>query len=146
MLDITASYHCIQFQGKLMNQTWENSQKPSPWFSPNLGHQIFFQKSPPVTRYHGQLLSCTILEKTNDPILRKFSDGWTKRQTDGQTDESDFIGCCQTKVQHPKKQFQKLLPFHSSTFSSECIEYHFDFIINTWDDEWEIFAINQIFF
>ena len=27
-----------------------------------------------VTRYHGQLSSCTIPEKTNDPILRKFSD------------------------------------------------------------------------
>ena len=37
-----------------------------------------------VTRYHGQLLSCTISEETNDPILRKVSD----EQTDRQTDES----------------------------------------------------------
>ena len=29
MLYIVASYHCMQFQGKLMNQTWENGQKPS---------------------------------------------------------------------------------------------------------------------
>ena len=36
----------------------------------------------PVTRYHGQLSSCTISEKTNDSILRKFSDG----RTDGRTD------------------------------------------------------------
>ena len=26
-LDILASYHCMQFQGKLTNQPWENSQK-----------------------------------------------------------------------------------------------------------------------
>ena len=29
MLDIVASYHCMQFQGKLMKQTWENRKKPS---------------------------------------------------------------------------------------------------------------------
>ena len=29
MLDIIANYHCMQFQGKLMNQTWENDKKPS---------------------------------------------------------------------------------------------------------------------
>ena len=48
-----------------------------------------------VTRYHGQLSSCTISEKTNDPILRKFSDG----QTDGHTDKSDFIGRCPTNIE-----------------------------------------------
>ena len=47
-----------------------------------------------VTRYHGQLSSCTISEKTNDPILRKLSDRqmdrrtdrWTDRQMDGPMD------------------------------------------------------------
>ena len=29
MLDIVASYHCLQFQGRLMNQTRENGKKPS---------------------------------------------------------------------------------------------------------------------
>ena len=29
--------------------------------------------APPVTRGHGQLSSCTISEKTKDPILRKIS-------------------------------------------------------------------------
>ena len=58
MLDIVDiarhSYHCMQFQRKLMNQTWENSKKPSfgsdfgP-FCPNLGYQIFFQKSGSVS-------------------------------------------------------------------------------------------------
>ena len=51
-----------------------------------------------VTRYHGQPSPCTVSQKTNDPILRKVSDG----QTDGQTDESDFIGRCTTKVERPK--------------------------------------------
>ena len=42
MLDIVRSYHCMQFQGKLMNQTWENGKKPSFWtdfspFGPNVG-------------------------------------------------------------------------------------------------------------
>ena len=32
MLDIIASYHCMQFQGKQMKQTWENDS-----FSPNFG-------------------------------------------------------------------------------------------------------------
>ena len=49
MLDIVANYHCMQFQGKLMNQTSENVQKLSfgPDFDPfgtNSGCQIFFSK------------------------------------------------------------------------------------------------------
>ena len=48
----------------------------------------FFEKNlePSVTRYYDQLSSCTISEKTDDPILRKLSDGRTDGQTDGQTD------------------------------------------------------------
>ena len=47
ILDIVANYHCMQFQGKLMNQTWENDQKPSvrPNFGPfwpKFGPKIFF--------------------------------------------------------------------------------------------------------
>ena len=47
MLQIVASYRCMQLQGKLMSQTWENDKKPSfgtnfgP-FGPNLGHKNFF--------------------------------------------------------------------------------------------------------
>ena len=42
----------------------------------------FFFKNlvPSFTRYYGQLSLCTLSEKTNDPILRKLSEG----QTDGQ--------------------------------------------------------------
>ena len=44
---------------------------------------IFFKNlASSVTRYHGQLSSCTISAKTKDPILRKLSDRQTDRQTD----------------------------------------------------------------
>ena len=61
-----------------------------------LATNFFFFKNlaPSVTSYHGQLLSCTLSEKTNDLILRKLSGG----RTDGQTDESDFIGRCPTNI------------------------------------------------
>ena len=47
---IVASYHCMQFQGKLINQASENGKKPNfgPDFGPfsqNLGHNFFSQKS-----------------------------------------------------------------------------------------------------
>ena len=49
----------------------------------------FFKKhlALPVIRYHVPRSSYTISEKTNDPILRKLSDGWTDRQKDKQTDQ-----------------------------------------------------------
>ena len=48
MLDIVASYDCMKFQGKLMNQTWENDKKPNSGinfhsFGLNLGPKIFFR-------------------------------------------------------------------------------------------------------
>ena len=92
MLDIGRSYHCIQFQRKLMIQTQENGEKPHfgpnfGWLGSNSGRQFFFKNlASSVTRYHGQLSSCTIIEKTDDPILRKFSDERTDGQTDGQID------------------------------------------------------------
>ena len=114
-----------------MRQTWENGEKsnsephfgpfgpnlsPSKilmaknlfwaWFRP-VGPQfepLFFLKNLAlsVTRYYGQLSSFTISEKTKDPILRKFNDGKTDRQTDRQTKENDFIRSCPTK---PVRQF-----------------------------------------
>ena len=66
-----------------MNQTWENTKKPS--FGPS-DRQFPPPKknlAPSVTRYYGQLSPCT--EKTYDPILRKLSDGRTDGQTDGRT-------------------------------------------------------------
>ena len=52
-----------------------------------------------VTRYHEQLSSCTKSEKSNDPILTKRMD----ERTDGQTDDSDFMGRCPTNVERPKE-------------------------------------------
>ena len=47
MLDIVASYHRIQFQGKLVIQTQENSKKPHSeldlgLLGPNSDHSFFF--------------------------------------------------------------------------------------------------------
>ena len=57
MLDIVASYHCIQFQGKLMIQTQENDKKTHlrpdlGWLDPNLGRQVFL-----ITLYLNIVLS-----------------------------------------------------------------------------------------
>ena len=64
-----------------MIQTQKNVEKPHSGsdlgpLGSNSDHQIKKKKKlvSSVTRYHRQLLSCTILKKTNDPILRKFND------------------------------------------------------------------------
>ena len=41
------------------------------------------------------------IRKTNNSIVGKLSDRRTNRQTDGQTDESDFIGRCPIDAQRP---------------------------------------------
>ena len=78
-----------------MIQTKENGKNLH--FGPDLGRlgpSSSRQFSPPqnltlsVYRYHGQLSSCTISEKTNDPVFKNLvTDEWTDRQTD----ESDFL-------------------------------------------------------
>ena len=76
----------MKCQGKLKIQTQENYEKShfGPILGPYIGAANFFIKNLAlsVTRCHGQLFSCTMPEKNNDPILRKFSDGWTDEQTD----------------------------------------------------------------
>ena len=62
-----------------MIQTQDNGEKPH--FGPR--NFCFKNLTRSVTRYHGQLSSCTISEKTNDPILRKLSDGRTDGRIDG---------------------------------------------------------------
>ena len=47
---------------------------------------FFRNLAPSVTRYHGELSSCTMSEKTKDPILGKLSDGRTDEQTDRWTE------------------------------------------------------------
>ena len=83
-LGTVLSDHHVQFSGKLINQTSENREKLN--FGPDfdsLGPNML-----PPPKYHGQLSSCTMSEKANDPILKRLSDG----QTDEKTDESIFIG------------------------------------------------------
>ena len=116
MLDIIANYHRMQFQEKLMVQTQENGKKPH--FVSDLGpldsksdHHFssffffFFRNLAfSVTRYHGQLSSCTISEK----IMIQSSEtlvtgGQMNRRTDRKTAESDFKGHCPTNVEHPTR-------------------------------------------
>ena len=87
-----------------MIQTQENDEKPH--FRSDLGPlpriqtaKFFFFKNLAlsVTRFQCQLSSCTISEKTNDPILRKLSE----RRTEGQKEENKFIGRCQSNVERP---------------------------------------------
>ena len=107
-----------------MIQTQENGEKPH--FGPNLGQlgpigraifffifffYFFFSKiwlrQSLENHGHGQLSSCTILEKTNDPILKRFSDG-RRDERIGQTDRRtiDSIGRCSTNVERPSRKFK----------------------------------------
>ena len=75
------------------SRKWQKSSFYT-WFGhvdPKRGLPIFFLKSvaSPVTRYNGQLSSCLISEKTNDPILRKVNDRWTDGWTDGRADRQE---------------------------------------------------------
>ena len=79
MLYIVASYHCMQFQGKLMNQTCENGKKPS--FRPNFGpfwlkfglRELLLWLLPLLDIINCCKLSFyPILWKTNQPNLRKW--------------------------------------------------------------------------
>ena len=90
MLDIVTSYHCTQFQGKLMIQTKENGEKPH--FGPdfvlldlnsdreNIFSKMWLRQSLDIMVSYHHIIS----EKTNDPILRKLSDRRTDRWTGGQ--------------------------------------------------------------
>ena len=82
-----------------MIQTQENGKKPN--FGPDSDH--------------GHLSSCAISEKANDPILRKLSDGRMDRRTDGQTDETHFIGRCPTNVERPTTKSSRFLMFSGDT-------------------------------
>ena len=72
MLDIVASYHCMKFQEKVMNQTCENDKKPS--FGPKFGLQKFYSWILTLLDViHSYKLSlCAISRKTNEPSLRKL--------------------------------------------------------------------------
>ena len=80
MLDIVTKNHFMQFQGKLMNQTWENDKKPN--FGPDFGSFGPDLLAPPqffwwiLPLLHCWKLSVfVILRKAIEPNLSKFSDG-----------------------------------------------------------------------
>ena len=80
MLYIVARYHCMQFQGKPMNQSWENGKKPSfgPAFCLFLcifgPQKVFLWILTLLDVLHcGKLSLCEISGKTNEPKkLRKW--------------------------------------------------------------------------
>ena len=107
MLEIVASCNCMQFQEKTSNPNSRKWQKKlifgliqAHWTEIRDAKTFFKNLASSVTRYHGQVSSCKISGKTNDPILRKFR--YTERRTDRQNNESDFIGRCPTDFESPK--------------------------------------------
>ena len=108
ILDIVTNYHCMKFQEK-HTQTQANNlisgQFEKPHFGPDLDpldpssiHQFFFSKTwlrkslDVMVKYR----DVKYQKKTNDPILKKFSDGQTDRQTKS---KSDFVGRCPTDAE-----------------------------------------------
>ena len=88
--------HCFKLSSyEIFRKTNEpNFRKWLVWLKFMQSNFFFQNLASSVTRYHGHLSPCTISEKNNGLILRKFSDAWTDGLTDGHTDESDFSGCC----------------------------------------------------
>ena len=113
-----------------MIKTQENDEKPDfgpelgP-LGPNSGSQFFFPTSS-VTRYHGQVSSCTISEQTSNPILRKFCDGRTDGQTDRRTRviPQDAVPLT-SSVQNTIHLIKQYLPtwYQRATIRSIC-DYH----------------------
>ena len=93
----------MQFQGKLMNQIWENGKNPSfgpdfDPFGPNFDFLFFFQNwlrqslDIMVSYHHVQYQENLMIQSSENLV------------TDGQTGESDFIGRCRTNFEQPKKK------------------------------------------
>ena len=99
LLNIVVSYHCIQFQGKLINQTRKNDKKASFRSNFVLFLQIFdpqksflwFLPLPDVIHCY-QLSLYAISRKTKEPNLRK----WQKKLISGP------ILVCFCKIWFPK--------------------------------------------
>ena len=92
ILEIVSSNHRMQLQWKIRIQTQEMAKNLIlslilvRWTQVRTVKYFFFTNLAfSVTRYHGQISEYKISEKTNDPIMSKFSDGRTDRQTDRRT-------------------------------------------------------------
>ena len=93
MLDIVVIMTVCNLKENQWSKLRKMAKKPNS--GTDLGHlggkfgpQKLFSKTlvSSVARYHGQLSSCTISEKNNDPILRKHSE-----QTDGRIDVREWF-------------------------------------------------------
>ena len=72
MLSIAGSYNCVQFQGKLTTQTWENGNYFSP-YGRNLGTKLFSWILTLLHVTHCRKLSLyAISRNTNQPNLTKW--------------------------------------------------------------------------
>ena len=90
MLEIVERYHWMQFQGKLMNQTWKNGSKEQfrTWFWPicaKFGPPKFFSKiwlcySVDILNsyHHVQYQKKLVIKSWQDLV----TDGWTDWRTD----------------------------------------------------------------
>ena len=80
------------FQEKLMTKFFKKSKKP--YFGAMWRFWPFLKKDS-VFKYSNYLPLCQKLEKTNMPFLSKMLNwrmGWMNIQTEGQTDNHDFVG------------------------------------------------------
>ena len=66
---------------------------------------FFLNLAPSVTRYHGQLSSCTTIQSWENLM----TDGQKDGRTDGRTGESDFTGRCPTNAERPKSYVRWML-------------------------------------
>ena len=87
LLDFVASYHCMQFQGKLINQIWENGRKPSfgPNFGPKFGLLNFLSKIW-LRQSLDVMVSYHHIQYQKKLMIQSWENLVTDRQTDGQTD------------------------------------------------------------
>ena len=97
MSHIVASYYCMQFQRKLIHQTWENDKKPSfgPNFGPfgtNSGLQNIFSKiwlrqslDIMVSYHHVQCHKNLMIQPWENLVMDRQPDGQTNKWIGGQT-------------------------------------------------------------
>ena len=86
MLYMFASYHCMQFQGKIMNQTWENGKKPGFGhdFGPKLFTKIWLCQSLIMVNYHLVQYQKNIIKYWENLVTDRWRDGQTDGQAYGQ--------------------------------------------------------------
>ena len=87
MLDIIASYHFMQFHGKLMKQTWENDKKPT--FRPDFGPLPIWPKFGPTNFFSKIWLRQSldiVVSHHHIQYQKKLVQSWENLVPDWQTD------------------------------------------------------------